>query len=65
MHIFESLNALTNAVDTLFRISTFEWTKKNLTILAITTTALIGGTVLVSSLNKNEKEDDENKEENS
>ncbi len=42
MDLLKAISVTTNTADTIFNIATFDWDKKSLGKLAITTSALVG-----------------------
>ena len=58
MNITESINTATRVVDTAYNVATFDWNKKSVIRLAITTIAIVGVVALVTVIDLKRKDDD-------
>ena len=56
MDIFNTLNSVTHAADTVYEFATFDWDKKSLISLAVATTALVGITAILAKMNSTKKQ---------
>ena len=57
MNFLKAISTVTSAADTVFGFATFNWTKKNVVLLAVTSVVLTGVTAIVAKISSNESEE--------